>query len=189
MNTLPQRAPLLRAHGRGSQHCRELHHRSTSSIAAKGRTSEGHAATLRAAPLCEGHTAKGHTAKGLTAEGYTTEGHTAKGRMITPRATPPHQGPHRREGSAGLAPLEPHCQQPRRNCTHPLDDVVVHPSGTVTPTPTTTAAANVVSLLENRLRTSMERQRVPPQPRSAPSRYIHGVVNQLKLSASSATAL
>ena len=156
MNTLPQRAPLLRARGRESQHCRELHHRSTSSIAAKGRTSEGHAATLRAAPLCEGHTAKGHTA-----EGHTAEGHTAEGRITTPRATPPHQGSHRREGSAGPAPPESHCQQPWWNCAHPLGDVVVLPSGIVTPTPATTAAANEVSLLENRLRTSMERQRSP----------------------------
>ena len=161
MNTLPQRAPLLRARGRESQHCRELHHRSTSSIAAKGRTSEGHAATLRAAPLCEGHTAKGHTAEGHTAEGHTAEGHTAEGRITTPRATQPHQGSHRREGSAGPAPPEPHCQQPRWSCAHPLGDVIVLPSSTVTPTPATTAAANEVSLLENRLRTSMERQRSP----------------------------
>ena len=76
---LPQRAPLLRARGRESQHCRELHHRSTSSIAAKGRTSEGHAAALRAAPLCQGPHRQGPHRQGPHCRGTHRRGTHRRG--------------------------------------------------------------------------------------------------------------
>ena len=153
------------------------HHLRYEHAAAESPTAEGtrpRVTTLprAASPLHEQHRRKEPHLRGSRrhSESCITVPRATTPRATPPRATPPraasprqepHQGSHRREGSAGPAPPEPHCQQPRRNCAHPLDDVVVHPSGTVTPTPATTAAANEVSFLENRLRTSMERQCSP----------------------------